>query len=951
VRNLRLIIIFWLASFAMPGISFALNLGEIDVSSFLNQPLKAEIEVISARPGEIGYLLVSLASRDSFARAGLSRPDYLSDLLFEVKKSEGGDQATVLVTTENAINEPFLHFLIEADWFRGRAFREFTILLDPPFKADSAASVSLSAIEEIVSTSEVNTAGSTETVETTSVTSSAASDSVVVRKGGTLWSIANQFKDPEHSMAQVMLAMQRANPDAFSNNNINNLRIGAVLRAPTADELDQLNKQQAYAKVLEQNGLWNAYVGSVEGTSVSIASGDGGSNGTDGKKKVDGDFSLLTPDDGDSESAGQGEDGDTNKFKTQLALAEEQLDASRIENQEMKSRIAALKARISKFDELQKMVEIEDDSLAQLQADQAENLAVEETEIADEQTAVKAPASVILAETKQKESSLFDGILPPSIINLIQSMSGVVDDLIQSMTGFVNSIVPAATGLVNNIVPAMSRLRDDPVALGGLGAVVILLLGFILYRRRKSSEDKGDADIITVSDFGLEESFARAEDLAPVNLAKNATDADTNIDAEPVAPEYIDNEGDEFSTPAEVFKSDIPDDDTDDSEAFVDHDDVLNEVDVYLAYGLYDKAEELLTESLGAHPDQAAYRAKLLETYFATKNVDDFSSEAELLKLMGSAGEEHWDKVQIMGYELAPDNALFSAAKDSSIRASDSKVAKPEKADFDLDASEDDTNLVTNDFNPEEDSNDFAETQTIKTVADTQELTDESDSVDTPQFGSDLSTDFNLEEDSNDFAETQTIKTVADTQELTDESDSVDIPQFDSDLSTDFNLEEDSNDFAETQTIKTVADTQELPDKSDSADTPQFGSDLSDELEEFEFTPNTAEEEDYEDEDYEDEDDDVDDISDINFEVSSDFGRSAESNYPDGIIIPDEVDINDIGDLMLPDDVDEVSTKLDLARAFIDMGDAEGARSSLEEVLAEGTEEQKAEATQLLEKM
>jgi pilus assembly protein FimV len=90
----------------MPGISFALGLGEINVSSFLNQPLRAEIDVISARPGEIDNLLVSLASTDSFARAGLSRPNHLTDLRFEVKK-QGGDQATIIVTSNNAVTEPF----------------------------------------------------------------------------------------------------------------------------------------------------------------------------------------------------------------------------------------------------------------------------------------------------------------------------------------------------------------------------------------------------------------------------------------------------------------------------------------------------------------------------------------------------------------------------------------------------------------------------------------------------------------------------------------------------------------------------------------------------------------------------------------------------------------------------------------------------------------------------
>jgi pilus assembly protein FimV len=139
VRNFGLIITFCLASLALPSNSFALGLGEIEIHSFLNQPLNAEIEVISARAGEIDDLLVSLASRDSFKRAGLSRPRHLSELRFAVKKSEEGDTAVVLVTTKTAVKEPFLNFLVEADWSKGRVLREFTVLLDPPFYADSPA--------------------------------------------------------------------------------------------------------------------------------------------------------------------------------------------------------------------------------------------------------------------------------------------------------------------------------------------------------------------------------------------------------------------------------------------------------------------------------------------------------------------------------------------------------------------------------------------------------------------------------------------------------------------------------------------------------------------------------------------------------------------------------------------------------------------------------------------
>lgn len=1058
MRNLRLIITFWLASFAMPGISFALGLGEIDVSSFLNQPLKAEIEVISARPGEIDDLLVSLASRDSFARAGLSRPNHLSDLRFAVKKNESGDQASILVTTKKAIKEPFLNFLVEADWSKGRVLREFTVLLDPPFFADSAAPAPSSSasqqtiVDSVIETetsvtdnsissdivattieefaepiagstsSEGNATGST----TTEVTSSAAPGSIVVGKGDALWSIASQFKDSEHSMGQVMLAMQQANPDAFFNNNINNLKIGAVLRAPTADELDQLNKQEAYAQVLEQNGLWDDYVARVTGTSVSIASGDGGSDGTDSEQNANGDLSLLTPGDSDSESAGQGEGGDASDLKNQLALAEEQLDASRIENQEMQSRIADLEARLSKFDELQKMVEIEDDSLAQLQADQAEILVEEEStqlditatveeetdssspellvdemqtadeeallneilseeteagnseeieaEIVEEEAVVAPPAPVIVTEMQQKEPSIFDGILPPGVIDLIPSMSG---------------------------------LLGNPIALGGLGGVVILLLGLVLYRRRKSSEDEDDA-VTAVSDVSLEDSFSMDDDLTPVHLAESAidTDSDTNINVDLFAPESVDEEDDEFSKTAVISQTDMPEPEAEaaDSTTSAEQDDVLNEVDVYLAYGLYDNAEELLKQSLDANPGRADYRSKLLDTYFATKNVDDFSNQAELLKSMGSAGAKYWDKVQVMGYELAPDNALFSAGKDSSISAADLEVAKPEMADFDLGTSEDDTNFSTTDFNLGEDNSDFVETQSIQTVADTQELPDIAGLGEVPQLDDDLpdelgELEFTLDgEEKGDVDDISEINfDVSDDLDLGAESDELE------DVSLDFDMDEaedSSSESAESDfdldraedNIESTAVINAPIDESESITAPEpeadfdlgmndtsliEAQDVNEDDEGIQFdldesaqetsldSPDLGSDDSSVDNDLDLALDGSDDPIDIKEEsLSFDMDLSSESedartgtfapgdfDNPDETIIPDEVDINDIGDLMLPDDVDEVSTKLDLARAFIDMGDAEGARGSLDEVLAEGTDEQKAEATQLLEKM
>ena len=1134
MRNLGLIFTFWLASLAMPGISFALGLGEIDVSSFLNQPLKAEIEVISARPGEIDDLLVSLASRDSFARAGLSRPNHLSDLRFAVKKNDSGDQATIVVTTKTAIKEPFLNFLVEADWSKGRVLREFTVLLDPPFFANSAAAVtstseqassgqiieaetdvsdnSLSSGSIIASTSvevsePISEAVSSSVVATTTevsrskVPASPASGSVVVKKGDALWSIASQFKDSEHSMGQVMLAMKRANPAAFGNDNINNLKVGAVLRTPTADEIDQLSKQEAYAQVLDQNGLWDDYVAKVSGNAVSVASGDGGSNGNSsgGDQNTSSDLSLLTP--GDSDSTGQGESAGVGNLKKQLALAEEQLDASRLENQDMQSRIADLEARLSKFDELQKMVEIEDDSLAQLQANQVEevkalsgpttqetaeisetpNSLVEELQAADEdalldeilsesteknnnetiesvvpedsitdeteleiETEVAPPAPVIVTETERQEPSFLDGILPPGIVALIPSMSG---------------------------------LLDNPVALGGIGGIVILLLGFILYKRRKGSDDEEDSGI-TVSDPDAIETPDLDDDKTPVHFAEiepeqeDEANTDTNINVDLLEQgSDIDDEEDEFSKTAVISSpEDMAKPESEADPAPAEQDDVLNEIDVYLAYGLYDNAEELLRQSLDATPDRADYRSKLLDTYFATKNVDAFSKEAELLKSMGSAGARYWDKAQVMGYELAPDNALFSAGKDSSISAADLEIAKPEVADFDLGASEDDTNFSSTDFNLGEDDNDnlgadsidFAATQAVVEkgeVTETQEIPELADfDLGSPEDDSEEDLpdelgvgelEFTLDSDNEESDEVDDISQInfdePDGLELDIENDDLEDVSLDFDMEepigsadgTDFDLGGVEDDFESTDIIDVPSDTDaeklsesvessrpendinlgmddtsisvapkddeentfeiDLGESDEEADldlgldivvTDEADLDLGSDLDIAETDEALLDEEQSEDKDLSllddinldmgEEDDlleektletkadslEVEESLEIEETLSADMDLSTDNEEPrtgtfapgdfddpDDILISDEVDIDDIGDLMLPDDVDEVSTKLDLARAFIDMGDAEGARGSLDEVLAEGTEEQKAEATQLLEKI
>ncbi|MDH3442116.1 MAG: hypothetical protein OEM63_15255, partial [Gammaproteobacteria bacterium] len=112
--------------------AWALGLGDIRLSSALNEPLRAEIELLAATPEELNNLTIQLASQDTFRRYDLDRPNFLNSLQFEIEKSGRADGNVIRVTSTEPITEPFITFLVEASWSRGRLLREYTLLLDPP---------------------------------------------------------------------------------------------------------------------------------------------------------------------------------------------------------------------------------------------------------------------------------------------------------------------------------------------------------------------------------------------------------------------------------------------------------------------------------------------------------------------------------------------------------------------------------------------------------------------------------------------------------------------------------------------------------------------------------------------------------------------------------------------------------------------------------------------------
>jgi pilus assembly protein FimV len=130
--------ILLLGALLSPTALYALGLGDIRLKSALNQPFDADIQLVDATAEDLAALRASIASNDTFARYGLDRPAFLSEFTFSVDRNASG-QEVLRVTSPRPVTEPFVTFLIDANWPRGRLLREYTVLLDPPVYAPGPA--------------------------------------------------------------------------------------------------------------------------------------------------------------------------------------------------------------------------------------------------------------------------------------------------------------------------------------------------------------------------------------------------------------------------------------------------------------------------------------------------------------------------------------------------------------------------------------------------------------------------------------------------------------------------------------------------------------------------------------------------------------------------------------------------------------------------------------------
>ncbi len=673
--------------------AWALGLGDIELDSALNQPLRAEILLVSATEEELSSLRITLADAETFDRYGLDRPNFLEGIDFQlVGDAPGG--AVVAVSSDQPIAEPFVTILIEANWSRGRILREYTVLLDPPVllpvpavaesvaPAQSGASAAAQPAAPIqrpaaAAPTPVTTAPPAPAPTTQPVTQAAQQSAQPatqpaatvstpasygpIQSAETLWSIADRFRPTGVTINQMMVAVYQANPQAFSGN-MNTLHQGATLTLPQPGAFSALSAAAATQEVQRQTALW-------QGASEAQAR-----------------LRLVTPETATEIPAGatSAADGPTGAG---LAGGTGAADQSGAQIAELEGELQTLRAEL---DDSQALLSIRDQQLQELQ-DQLR--AVQEQQDATG-TAGTGPAPQPVASeagVDLEEEPLFADETAPAEADAEPAPA--------------TTVPPAVTQVVTTSEPSLvARILGwlgNPILWIGLGllALVGAAAWFLRYRQQdvddvtgrwealEADVGEGEDDARAATDRmrqqqGLDDAF-QVEEQAPTDI-EPAAEARAEVEPEPLI--RSDDGVDELDSsllastglqsddelPGETLTIGVPPadsdavaDDTLSNQTVINLEqaDPIAEADFHMAYGLYDQAAELVEKALEAEPGRRDLTLKLLEVFFVWGNKDSFLNTAQALHAeIGSGGDSDWDKVVIMGKQICPDDALFSAA-------------------------------------------------------------------------------------------------------------------------------------------------------------------------------------------------------------------------------------------------------------------------------------------------
>lgn len=636
--------------------AYAAGLGKLTVMSSLGQPLRAEIELTSVAPDELATLQPKLASAEAFRQANIDFNPSLFSLRFAVEQR--GGQPIVRITSTQPINEPFVDMLLELGGNKGRLVREYTFLLDPPeMRSAQAAQVAPIAItpppaaRPVESRPEVAAAApvarpAPEPVAPVREAPAAAPKPVraapvpaaaptpapraaaapineyEVKKGDTLAKIANQYRSSGVSLDQMLVALYRANPEAFIDKNMNRLRAGQILSVPEADSTQAIGQSEARGVVIAQAADFNAYRSKLAGQVANAAA-----KKSDDAKQADG--GKITAKVQDESGAGAESKDKLKLSKSGAASGSDKL-ANQAGAEELIAKdkaIADANARVKELEknvnELQKILEIKNKDLA-AQQKQAETAAAAAVAASATPAAPATPAPAAAPEPTPAPAAEAPVATPPAA----EEKPAEAAPAAEPAPAPVKPKKPVVVAPPPPQPSFFEDLTENAMFLPGAAALLALLAGLGIYssRRRKQQPKSFEDSIITDS-----------------SLKSNSLFGSTG--------------GQSVDTNNSVFNSNfVP------SASQLDTNEVdpIAEADVYIAYGRDAQAEEILKEALRNQPDRHAVRVKLLEIYSTRNDVRSFEILATELYSMTKGEGDDWAQAATMGLILDPSNPLYA---------------------------------------------------------------------------------------------------------------------------------------------------------------------------------------------------------------------------------------------------------------------------------------------------
>jgi pilus assembly protein FimV len=240
---------------SLPGAAQALGLGEIHVNSALNEPLAADIEILGATAEELSSLTASVANKDTFLRFGAERPAFLASATFKVSHDVKGKPVLVIRSTDS-FTEPLVNLLVDLRWQNGEVIRQYSLLLDPagfPAATQVAAAVRAPVVPSASLAPPAPAVAVSRAAKTTRATTHVKIGAKATLRG-VAWRVGARS---DSDLKKTMLGIFRANPHAFEGN-INRLRLGAVLTVPSAADISTISNEDAGREVQAQMTAWRA---------------------------------------------------------------------------------------------------------------------------------------------------------------------------------------------------------------------------------------------------------------------------------------------------------------------------------------------------------------------------------------------------------------------------------------------------------------------------------------------------------------------------------------------------------------------------------------------------------------------------------------------------------------------------------------------------------------------